>query len=194
MTAHTPLNVTQKSKHRIFVGLGWNPNESPTLKDKVGALIGKRDQHHDLDLTCYYYNRDNAYLGHVGIDPEHSSNKSGSIYHSGDSVEGVGDGDDEQISVELINLPPNIHHLIFKASIKSGHSFNEVAAPEIRLCDGYTERCFAEAALDDGERDAYVFARVYRGETEGEWLLHEIREFIASSSAKPWEDTLSRYL
>lgn len=194
MTAHTPLNVTQKSKHRIFVGLGWDPNESPTLKDKVGALIGKRDTHHDLDLTCYYYNRDGACLGHVGVAPEHSTNPSGSIYHSGDSVEGIGEGDDEQISVELINLPPNIHHLIFKASIKSGHSFNEVAAPEIRLCDGYTERCFTEASLEDGTKDAYIFVRVYRGDNEGEWLLHDIGAFIASSQVTAWEDTLSQYL
>ena len=85
-----PLNVTQKSRHRIFVGLGWDPNESPTLKDKVGALIGKREQHHDLDLACYYFNKDGACLGWVGADPEHGSNPSGSIYHSGDSVEGVG--------------------------------------------------------------------------------------------------------
>lgn len=194
MTEHTPLNFTQKSKHRIFVGLGWDPNESPTLKDKVGALIGKREAHHDLDLACYYYNQDGACLGYVGVDDAHSANPSGSIYHSGDSVEGIGDGDDEQISVELINLPPNIHHLIFKASIKSGHSFDEVAAPEIRLCDGYTERCFAEASLKDGTHDVYVFARVYRGETSGEWMLHQIGEFVAGAGVESWDDTLAGYL
>ena len=118
MTSHPLLNVTQKSRRRIFVGLGWDPNASPTLKDKVGALIGGRQEHHDLDLSCYYFNQDGACLGFVSANKDNNANDSGSIYHSGDSVEGVGDGDDEQISAELLKLPPNIHHLIFKAHIK----------------------------------------------------------------------------
>lgn len=195
MTQDTPLNVTQKSRHRVYVGLGWDPNDSPTLKDKVGALIGGREAHHDLDLACYYFNKDGVCLGFVNADKEHGSNPSGSIYHSGDSVEGVGDGDDEQVSVELKNLPPNVEHLIFKASIKSGHHFGEVAVPEIRLVDGYTDRVFLRKALDDGAKhDAYVFVRLYRGSKDGEWMLNEIGAFADNLDAESWKDALTAYL
>ncbi len=190
-----PLNVTPKSRHRIFVGLGWDPNELPSIKDKVGALIGTRKKHHDLDLSCYYFNRDHACLGYINANPQHSSNPSGSIYHSGDSVEGIGDGDDEQISVELRKLPPNVEHLIFKASIKSGHHFDEVAMPEIRLCDGYTERVFLKHSLTECEGcDAYIFVRVSRGKDKNEWFMHNINEFTRTKSPDSWTNSLASYL
>lgn len=193
---HSPLNVTRESTHRIFVGLGWDPNETPTLKDKVGAIIGKREHHHDLDLTCYYFNQDNACLGFVSGEVPHNTNPSGSIYHSGDSIEGIGDGDDEQISVELKNLPPNIHHLIFKASIKSGHSFGDVAEPEIRLCDGYTGRCFSETFMTDDSgknSDSFVFVRVSRGASADEWYFDRIDSFANMQDQDDWGDALSRF-
>ncbi|NCT40644.1 MAG: TerD family protein [Alphaproteobacteria bacterium] len=195
MNTPSPLNVSQTDSQRIFVGLGWDPNDSPTLIDKVGALIGRRESHHDLDLACYYFNQDGACLGYISADVAHATNASGSIYHSGDSIEGVGDGDDEQISVELKNLPPNVHHLIFKASIKSGHHFGEVAMPEIRLCDGYTERVFLDKSLEDGgQHNGYIFARVFRGGGDGEWMLEDIGVFSEHVSAQAWADTLAQYL
>lgn len=190
MSEAVPLIVSQTDTQRVFVGLGWDPNASPTLKDKIGSFIGSRDAHHDLDLSCYYFNKDGACLGFVGADPEHNSNPSHSIYHSGDSVEGIGDGDDEQISVELAHLPPNIEQLIFKASIKSGHSFHEVTAPEIRFCDGYTERSFVESSLDQGvnTNDVYLFISI---EKNGDsWAYREINRFHQSTGTEVWEDEL----
>jgi len=188
-----PLNVTQSGNQRIFVGLGWDPNETPSFHDKVSSLIGRKDLHHDLDLSCYYFNQDKDYLGHVGADSAHASNESGSIYHSGDDAEGIGDGDDEQISVELKNLPANIHHIIFTASIKSGHHFGEIEAPLIRLCDGYTDRVFQEYALkDDGGHNAFVFVRVSK--TDAGWCSQEISDFCNNAKAEEFSESLSRYL
>ncbi len=194
MSAPTHLNVSDTDTQRIFIGLGWDPNDSPTLKDKVGAIIGGRDAHHDLDLACYYFNQDGACLGYVSADEEKGSNPSGSIYHSGDSVEGIGDGDDEQISVELKNLPPNIVHLVFKASIKSGHSFSEVAAPEIRLCDGYTDREFLHFDLsrEDNKANGYVFIRLSRGEDKATWVLNVIDRFTDIPEGQDWKTLLSK--
>lgn len=190
MSNSSPLNVSQTDTQRVFVGLGWDPNASPTLKDKIGSLLGSREEHHDLDLSCYYFNQDGACLGFVGADPEHNSNPSHSIYHSGDSVEGIGDGDDEQISVELAKLPPNISQLIFKANIKSGHSFQDVAEPEIRFCDGYTELSFLETNLDHGDstKDVYLFVRITR-KGDG-WTFEKIDTFLQSDSVENWEDEL----
>lgn len=187
----SPLNVTKEAKHRVFVGLGWDPHEKPSLGETIGALVGVREKHHDLDLSCFYYDAQKTPMGVVTAEPEHYSNASGRIYHSGDNVEGVGEGDDEQISVELKDLPDSIHHLVFKASIKSGHNFNDIRDPEIRLCDGYTERCFLETPLCS-DQDAYVFARIFRADND--WQMVFIDEFIVNSTLNDLKNTLKAYL
>ncbi len=189
-----PLNVTQEAKQRIFVGLGWNPNEKPGLGDKLGALIGAREHYHDLDLSCFYFDAQKNCLGAVTADPNSYSDPSGCIYHSGDNVEGIGDGDDEQISVELKDLPQNIETIIFKASIKSGHHFNEIADPSIRLCDGYTGHCFLESSLNSEtaeKSDAYVFISLKR-EGDG-WHMRYIGEFLKNEPLERMKNTLGGY-
>ncbi len=191
----SPLNVTQEGHHRIFVGLGWDPNENPDLGDKIGALIGTRKAHHDLDLSCFFYDTEGACLGAVTAEPQSYSDESGAIYHSGDNVEGIGDGDDEQISVELKNLPENVVHLIFKASIKSGHHFSDVKDPLIRLCDGYTGHCFLDTSLheqDANNNNAYVFVHISR-EEDG-WNLRSIGEFLKNEPIERMKSILGDYL
>lgn len=193
--SHTPLNVTQKAEHRVFVGLSWDPNDNPSLGEHLGALIGKREKHHDLDLSCYYYDDKKSYLGRVTAETEYHSDASGKIYHSGDNTEGVGSGDDEQISVNLKSLPLNIHHLVFKVSICSGHTFGRIAAPAIRLCDGYTERCFVQEDLSGqkaSEQDRFIFLRLYRH--EGGWNIHPIMTFKKGAGLEKWEEKLAAYI
>ena len=188
---HRPLNVTQQAKHRIFVGLGWDPNERPGALDSIGALLGFRKTAHDLDLACFIYDTDANYIDAIS----HGASKAIHIYHSGDSQEGIGEGDDEQISVELKDLDPHIHHIVFTASIKSGHVFADIASPEIRIGDGYSNHVFLRSALDAKEghdHSTYVFARIYR--TGESWALHEINEYHRRSDIQNWPDFLKRYL
>lgn len=175
---HTPLNVTQEARHRVFVGLAWDPNEKYNVIDEAKALMGGKPIHHDLDLSCYIYNAEKTLIQCVSAEAEHAVDKSGKIYHSGDNTEGLGDGDDEQISVELKDLDPAIAHIIFVANIKSGHNFGEVASPEIRLGDGYSDHTLHQADLSDARgktSSSYIFARLYRG-ADG-WAVHNIDEF-----------------
>ena len=60
-----PLHVTQEGTHRIFVGLGWDPNDDIGLKDKALNTLGLKNLHHDLDLSCFIYDRDGRYISHV---------------------------------------------------------------------------------------------------------------------------------
>lgn len=197
-TSHSfsPLNVTKQSRERIFVGLGWDPNESEA--SGLAALLHKLKKHHDLDLSCYFYNKKKEPIGFVSADSKYHANASGTIYHSGDNEEGIGDGDDEQISVELKTLPDDIHHLIFKASIKSGHSFDEINSPEIRLCDGYTNRCFLNARLDQKhdatgkKHDAFVFAQLKR--IDSGWAYRDISIFLQNTDPVTWQGILQDYL
>lgn len=176
---HTPLNVTQEAHHRIFVGLGWDPKKKEGLMDKVDALIHGKDTRHDLDLSCFIYNEQKELLDSVAAAQGRYADATGKIYHSGDNVEGFGEGDDEQISVELKNLSPDIHHLLFKVSIKSGHVFRDIQAPEIRLTDAYSNHDFLKVPLNHKEgqnKAAYIFAHIYRNESA--WNLHFVGQYF----------------
>lgn len=191
-----PLNVTQQARHRVFVGLGWDPNENVGLADKVQEKLGLKHNHHDLDLSCYIYGADKRYISHVSTESGRETDQTGKIYHSGDNVEGVGDGDDEQISVELKDLDEAIQAIVFKASIKSGHSFSEVTEPEIRLVDGYSDHNFLHVALDHTEgndKSAFVFVSLIKN-VEGVWTVKHISEFVDIPADGKWSDILKAYI
>lgn len=188
-----PLHFTQEAKHRVFVGLGWDPNEKFGFIDEAKALMGGKPVHHDLDLSCYIY--DDAHTLLSAITANNASSHDGKIYHSGDNIEGLGEGDDEQISVELKNLDENISHIIFAAHAKSGHTFGEVASPEIRLGDGYSDHTIHTVTLaqENGkDKSCYIFVHIYR---EGnEWMVHNIDAFANVKSAEELPALLKSYL
>ena len=191
-----PLNVTQESRHRIFVGLGWDPNENTGLVDQAKALVKGQELHHDLDLSAYMFDKNKRYISHVSAEPGRHVDQTGRVYHSGDNVEGIGDGDDEQISVELKKLDDVIHHILFKASIKSGHSFGEVNDPEIRIVDAYSDYTFVHHNLKTeggADKAAYVFVQVIRT-LDGGWNLHHIDQYIDMVDDRDWVETLKPYL
>ncbi len=176
---HGPLHVTQKAERRIFAGLGWEPHAESGLMETLGAIMGQRKTWHDLDLSCYTFDAAGKLLDEISSTPDHHSDGSGKIYHSGDNREGIGDGDDEQISVELLKLDPRIDLILFVVSIKSGHTFGEIDSPEIRLADGYSGHNFLHTALSAEEgrgKPAFAFASIYR--TADGWNVHNISKFL----------------
>jgi tellurium resistance protein TerD len=44
----------------------------------------------------------------------------GSIFHHGDNLTGAGEGDDEQVSVDLTRVPADIHRIVIVCSIYDG--------------------------------------------------------------------------
>jgi len=76
----------------MFLGLGWD----------AGC---------DLDAWCYMVGPDGSqisvvYFGSLTVP-------CGSVRHSGDNLTGEGEGDDEQIFVNLPKVPKNVHYLFF---------------------------------------------------------------------------------
>lgn len=193
-----PLNVTLKARRRIMAGLGWDPAEEPGFVDKVQALAGKKDIHHDLDLACYIFDAGLEYLGRVSAEPGFAVDSAEMIYHSGDNEEGYGDGDDEEISAELVDLPADIDRLVFTAIIRTKHSFKDIDTAEIRLADGYTNHNFLSLPINhkDGHRkNAFIFAEVFRdSEAESGWGLHHISDYAHYTGADGFPETLKRFL
>lgn len=102
---------------KIMVGLGWDPVK------KSGGLLGglfggSKDAEVDCDASVMMLDSngkmakkgDLIYFGNL-------KNPSGSVRHTGDNLTGDGDGDDEQIIIELDRVPANIHKLVFVVNI-----------------------------------------------------------------------------
>lgn len=194
--SHTPLNVTQEANQRVFVGLGWDPVDMVRLVDKIKALAGIKETHHDLDLSCFLYDENRHFIESVGALGAQDTDSSGKIYYSGDNIEGIGEGDDEQISAELKDLPTKIHYIAFVASIKSGHTFSEVSAPEIRLVDAYSNYTLLHKSIADTDSEshsAYLFLSLYR-DTQGGWMLHHIGKYFSHEGTTATADYISAQL
>lgn len=192
---HTLLKVTPKARHRILAGLGWDPADEARLLSKAAAAVSGRKTYHDLDLSCFMYDANNIYIGSVSPEAASTVDASGKIYHSGDNQEGVGEGDDEEISVELKDLDPAIHHILFVVKIQTGQDFSKIEAPFLRLADGYSNENFLTAYIDgvtlEGA-DIYVFAHIYRKGSH--WQLHNIDSYLKSDDHTDWRQELPRFL
>ena len=91
---------------KIVVGLGWDTN-----KYDGGADF-------DLDAAAFLLNAE----GKVASDADfvfysNLKHSSGAVEHLGDNLTGEGDGDDEQIKVDLTAVPASIEKIDFTVTI-----------------------------------------------------------------------------
>ena len=111
---------------------------------------------------------DLVYFGHL-------SSNDGSIQHSGDNRTGEGDGDDEQIAVNLARVPAHIKSLVFTVNNYTGQDFSQVENAYCRLVDGQSGKEIARYNLSaQGSHNAQIMAKLYRH--NGEWKMHAIGE------------------
>ena len=194
--SHKPLNVTQEAQHRVFVGLSWDPKKGTFgLIDQISMVLKRRIKGHDLDLSCCVYDANNTLISTIDVNSINATDESGKIYHSGDNIDGSGGGDDEQISVELKNINPDIANIVFAATIKNENTFDEISVPAIRLGDGYSNREFVVSSLEGEEakgKSGYVFVRLYP--KDDGWMVHSIGEFFDANTVEDLPDFLKTYL
>lgn len=104
----------------------------------------------------------------------------GALIHSGDNLTGVGDGDDETITMNLGQLPPEIEEVFVCANIfeaeKRRQSFGQVQNGFCRLYNRETgeELMRYDLSEDYSNFNAMVFGRVYRH--NGEWKFQALGE------------------
>ena len=152
----------------VVMGLGWD-----VAKKKGLFGFGGGNQSIDLDASCFMFDDNNqpvdlVYFGHL-------SSNDGSIQHSGDNRTGEGDGDDEQIAVNLARVPAHIKSLVFTVNNYPGQDFSQVENAYCRLVDGQSGKEIARYDLSaQGKHNAQIMAKLYRH--NGEWKMHAIGE------------------
>lgn len=172
-----PINLTKGQKvdltkgnpglKKIMVGLGWDINAFDT-----GAAF-------DLDASAFM-------LGATGKCPTEKEfifygnlkHTSESLVHMGDNLTGEGDGDDEQIQVDLTKVPDNIEKIAFTVTIYDAESrrqnFGQVSNAFIRLVNEETgaEIIRYDLGEDFSIETAVVVGELYRH--NGEWKFNAI--------------------
>ncbi len=152
---------------KIMVGLGWDVNAFDSGFD------------FDLDAAAFM-------LGDNGKCPTEKEfifygnllHPSGSIEHMGDNLTGEGDGDDEQIQVDLTKIPSNISKIAFTVTIYEAdlrhQNFGQVSNSFIRIVDDTTgqELIRYDLGEDFSIETAVVVGELYRH--SGEWKFNAI--------------------
>ena len=112
--------------------------------------------------------------------------RDGSIVHTGDNRTGEGEGDDEQIVVELPRVPANVKSLIFTVNSFTGQNFSQVENAYCRIVNAANNQEIARFNLSvQGAHTAQIMAKLYRH--GGEWKMHAIGE---NGSGRTFDDLM----
>ena len=153
-------------KH-IVVGLGWDTNKYDGGFDfdlDSAAFLLDENVKVNADTDLIFYN-----------NLKHSS---GAVEHLGDNLTGEGDGDDEQVKVDLSLVPQNISKIAFTVTIHEAlerrQNFGQVSNSYVRVIDEDTnqELLNYELGEDFSIETAIVVCEIYRH--NGEWKFSAV--------------------
>ncbi len=156
----------------VTVGLGWDVRSttgtdfdldaSAILVDAAGKVTGDKD-------FVFFNNLQSA---------------DGSVKHLGDNLTGEGEGDDEQVNVDLAAVPAGVDKIVFPVSIYDGdkrsQSFGQVRNAFIRVVNqaGGAEIARYDLSEDASTETAMVFGELYR--SSGDWKFRAVGQGYAS--------------
>ena len=92
----------------------------------------------------------------------------GSVEHTGDNLDGTGDGDDESIKVNLARVPGDVQRIVFPVSIHDAdvrrQSFGQIDNAFIRIVNQADDNELARYDLseDSSSETAMVYGELYR--------------------------------
>ena len=161
------LTKGNASLKHIMVGLGWDVNAFDSVADFV------------LDASAFMCGangkcpteKEFIFYGNL----EHPS---GAVKHQGDNLTGEGDGDDEQIFVDLKAIPESVDKIAFTVTIYEAQerrqNFGQVSNAYIRIVDEDTNQELIRYDLgeDFSIETAIVVGELYRH--NGEWKFNAI--------------------
>ena len=168
---------------RLTMGLGWDRLPG------AGALSGSNTPDVDLDASAIQYAGDElfdlAFFNHL-------ETRDGSVVHLGDNISGRGEGDDEQITVDLAKVYPRVDTMLFLVSSYQGHTLEWIDNAYCRLVNEHDVE-IARFTLTEGvPRTGFMLAKMVRdGET---WQLSAIGQGIAVTVPTESLDVLARFV
>lgn len=161
------LTKTSSGIEKIVVGLGWDTNKYDGGYD------------FDLDTAAFLVDVDGKVTsGGDFVFYNNLKHVSGAVEHLGDNRNGLGDGDDESILVDIAKIPANIDKVAFTVTVHDAtnrkQNFGQVSNAYIRVLNKDTneELIKYELGEDFSVETAVVIAEIYRH--NGEWKFNAL--------------------
>lgn len=162
---------------KLMCGLGWDIS-----KKGGGGIFGafSSTQDCDLDASVICLNSNDKWTNQANVVYfGNLSHPSGSITHLGDNLTGAGDGDDEQILIDLSRLPSDITKLVFVVNIYNcaarKQDFGQVQNAFVRLVNVSNNQELARYNLSGSEytgMTGMIMAEIYN--RNNEWKMAAI--------------------
>lgn len=174
---------------KIIVGLGWDEVQQQR------SFFAPKPQDIDCDAFALLLvdgklasSQDIVYYGSL-------KHYSGSVVHMGDNLTGAGDGDDEQIVIDLNRVPAQYDRIVLAVNIYQAYErrqhFGMIQNAFIRLVDARNnnEMCIYNLTENYSNQTAMLFGEVYR--YNGEWKFNAVGQGTTDGSIS---DFAKRYL
>jgi tellurium resistance protein TerD len=152
---------------KFTIGLGWDTNSSSTGSgfdlDASIFLLGDNKKIISDEHFVFYNNL---------VSPD------GSVEHTGDNLTGDGDGDDEQIKVDLSKADAKISEICIVVTIHEAdtrrQNFGQIRNSFIRIFDASTNQEILKYELEEdfSIETAVEFGRLYK--REGKWKFEAV--------------------
>jgi tellurium resistance protein TerD len=167
---------------KFTIGLGWDTNSSTTGSAfDLDASIFMLDQNKKLvsDEHLVFYNNLKS--------PDEA------VEHTGDNLTGDGDGDDEQIKVDLTKADSRVSEICVVVTIHDAESrrqnFGQIRNSFVRIFDAVTNEVLLKYELEEdfSIETAVEFGRIYK--REGQWKF----EAVGMGMKGGLQDYLNKY-
>lgn len=152
---------------KLVVGLGWDTN-----KYTGGDAF-------DLDAAAFMICENGKVINDADfVFYNNLVHESGAVEHMGDNLTGDGEGDDEQIKVDLSKVPVQYQKIAFTVTINEAdtrkQNFGQVSNAFIRIVNEVNgqELLRFDLGEDFSVETAVIFAELYRH--AGEWKFSAI--------------------
>ncbi len=155
----------------ILVGLGWDTRVTD------GSAF-------DLDASVFLLN-DQGKVRSDGDFIFYNNKKSaeGAVEHTGDNLTGAGEGDDEQVKIDLTKVPAEVQRMAVAVTIHEAdtrrQNFGMVSSAFMRVVNqtGDAEIARYDLSEDASTETAMVFGEIYRNGAE--WKFKAIGQGFA---------------
>ncbi|KQN36187.1 chemical-damaging agent resistance protein C [Pedobacter sp. Leaf41] len=167
---------------KFTIGLGWDTNSSST-----GAAF-------DLDASIFILNDQKKLVSDENfVFYNNLTSPDGAVEHTGDNLTGDGDGDDEQVKVDLTKIDPRVSEICVVVTIHDAETrrqnFGQVRNSFVRIFDATTNEVILKYELEEdfSIETAVEFGRIYK--REGKWKF----EAVGMGMKGGLQDYLNKY-
>ena len=167
---------------KFTIGLGWDTNSSTT-----GSAF-------DLDASVFILDENKKLVSddHL-VFYNNLKSPDEAVEHTGDNLTGDGDGDDEQIKVDLTKADVRVSEICVVVTIHEAESrrqnFGQVRNSFVRIFDAATNEVLLKYELEEdfSIETAVEFGRIYK--REGKWKF----EAVGMGMKGGLQDYLNKY-